>query len=717
MKQLSQEMKKGTMHVEDVPDPSLGAGGVVVRTQYSLISAGTERTSVSKRKSSLLSKVRSNPEMLKVVTDQMKNYGIVQTYKKVMNKLESYAPLGYSSAGTVVAVADDIEDFVPGDRVACAGAGYANHAELVFVPKNLCAKLPSEVSFQEGAFTTVGTIALQGVRQAAPTLGETVAVIGLGLVGQLTVQLLKAAGCSVIGIDLDSRNVALAKTMGANAAFKRMSPGAVQDVRSFTRGYGADAVIITAATKNNDPVELAGLISREKGRVIIVGDVGLSLPRDSYYLKELDIKLSRSYGPGRYDALYEEKGLDYPIGYVRWTEKRNMEEFLTLVEQKKVNVGALTTHVFTFADAPKAYNIITGKTPERYVGVLLEYPEAKPGPKSISVAPAQPTQASLSIGFIGAGNFAQSSLLPYLKAKNVAFKSVCTARGLNAKNVARQFGFERATTDPKEIYASEMIDTVFIATRHNLHASLCVQAIKNFKHVFVEKPLALNDAELDQIVSAHNAAMKKSNLRFMVGFNRRFAPSVREAKKFFEAAGQPMVINYRVNAGYLPKDHWSQDLIEGGGRIIGEVCHFIDTIQFITGGMPQKVFAQSLSTSGNYTQSDNVAITVRFNNAAVGVITYLANGDASVPKERIEMFAAGKTAVIENFKRLETYHGNTRKVKDWSVPDKGHRAEMEEFIESIHLANDLIPFESLIATTRATFRIIDSLETGRPVEV
>ena len=717
MKQVSQDMKKGILRVEEVPEPALHGGGVIVRNEFSLISAGTERASVQKRKQSLLTKARSNPNQVKLILDQIRQQGVWGVYRKVMTKLEAFGPLGYSAAGTVIAVARDVDDFVVGDRVACGGAS-ASHAGVLFVPKNLCAKVPLGVGMEQAAYTTVGAIALQGVRLASPTLGEAVVVIGLGLVGLLTVQILKAAGCSVIGIDIDVRSVAMAKSLGADAAFRRTSPGLVAEIQSSTRGLGADAIIITAATASSDPVQLAGEIARDKARVVLVGDVGTTLPRASYYMKELDFKISRSYGPGRYDKAYEEKGQDYPVGYVRWTEKRNMEEFLRLLKDHKVDVHRLTTHTFPIADAAKAYAMIAGKKKVTYIGVLLEYPHEKQSvPAAIAVAPPRDTKTSLSIGFIGAGNFAQSSLIPFLDTKSVALKGVCTSNGLNAKNVARKFGFEFASTDPREIYAAKNIDTVFIATRHNLHASLCVEAIKHHKHVFVEKPLALNEAGLREIVTAHDSAKKQSHLRLMVGFNRRFSPSVRKLKEFFANAAEPMVVNYRVSAGFLPKDHWVHDPIEGGGRIIGEVCHFIDTIQYLTNGEPVSVFAQALSLTGARTQSDNVAITIRLSNGSVGVITYLANGDSALPKERIEAFCGGKTAVLDNFKTLEMYSGGTRRVQETLSVDKGHKTEVEEFITSIHLANDLIPFQSLVATTRATFRIVESLETGLPVKV
>ena len=394
------------MHVEEVPEPALRQGGVIIRNEYSLISAGTERSSVQKRKEGLLSKAKSNPDMVKLVLSQMRHQGVWNVYKKVMTKLEAFGPLGYSSAGTVIAVANNVDDFVVGDKVACGGSG-ANHAEVLFVPKNLCVKVPEEVSQQDAAYTTVGAIALQGVRQTAPTLGETVVVIGLGLVGQITVQILKAAGCAVIGIDLDPQSVALARTLGADAAFRRSTAGLQADILSQTRGQGADAVIITAATKSNDPIQLAGELARDKGRVVLVGDVGITIPRAPYYMKELDFKLSRSYGPGRYDKAYEDQGRDYPLGFVRWTERRNMEEFLRLVREKKVNVQKLTTHTFPIENALEAYEMIAGKKKDRYIGVLLEYPATKkPAPKTVAVTAPRESKASLSIGFIGAGKMA-----------------------------------------------------------------------------------------------------------------------------------------------------------------------------------------------------------------------------------------------------------------------------------------------------------------------
>jgi len=717
MKQVTQEMKKGTMHIEEVPPPALRSGGVIVRNEYSLISAGTERSSVEKRKGSLLTKARSNPDQVKLVLDQIKQQGVWSVYRKVMSKLEDANALGYSTAGTVIAVAEDVDDFAVGDRVACGGSS-ASHGELSYVPKNLCVKLPPGVSAREAAYTTVGAIALQGVRLTGPTLGETVVVIGLGLVGQLTVQILKAAGCSVIGIDLDPRSVSLAKSLGADAAFRRSTPGLLSDIRSRTRGMGADAILITAATKSSDPVQLAGELARDKGRVVLVGDVGITLPRSSYYAKELEFKISRSYGPGRYDKEYEEKGHDYPLGYVRWTEKRNMEEFVRLLAEKKVDVKSLTTHTFPIAEALKAYTLISGKGKERAIGVLIEYPGgATAGQSAVTVAAPSKSKGTLAVGFIGAGNFAQSSLIPYLDSKNVVLKGVCTSNGLNAKNVARKFGFQTATTDPKDIYASKEIDTVFIATRHNLHGPLCVEAIGHHKHVFVEKPLALNEAELREIIKAHDAATKQSHLRLMVGFNRRFAPTVRRAKEFFADLNEPLFVVYRVNAGFIPSDHWVHDPVEGGGRIIGEVCHFIDTIQYLTRGEPVSVFAQSLSLGGKRTQTDNVSITLRLSDGSVGTIVYLANGDSSVPKERIEISCGGKTAIVDNFKALETYAGGAKRVHESLSIDKGHKTEVEEFITSVHLATDLIPFQSLVATTRTTFKIIESLQTGLPVSV
>ncbi len=607
MKQVTQHNKTGDVRVEQVPVPALKSGHVLVKTRYSLISAGTERASITQRRASLLQRAKSQPELVLRVLEQVKQYGLINTYRRVKTRLESTAPIGYSVAGTVVAVGGKDLPVKPGDRVACAGAGYASHAEYVVVPIHLCAKIPKGVNLDDAAYTTLGAIALQGVRVADPTLGEIVVVIGLGLLGQLTIQLLKANGCFVIGVDPDDATVRLARENGADLALRRDTGDVKNVVRAATKGLGADAVIITAATPSSDPVELSGELCREKGRVVLVGDVGLHLPRAPYYMKELDFRLSRSLGPGRYDPEYEERGKEYPASYVRWSENRNMQEFLRLLSIRGIVLDKLTTHRFTIDDVQAAYALITGansKKREHFVGVLLDYGEREEEmldtlSPSIPVTAKQgdSRSANIRVGFIGAGNFAQGFLLPHIeRSRTTSLIGVCNGNGLSATNVARTFGFEFATSEPNEIIGNDSINTVFIATRHNLHASLTLQALKSGKNVFVEKPLALAPAELKEIQKVYHAASTTGGPpMLMVGFNRRFAPHVQHAKRFFDNAVGPYVIQYRVNAGAVSKTHWTRDPIEGGGRIIGEVCHFIDLMQFLTSSHPVKVFAEPLS--------------------------------------------------------------------------------------------------------------------------
>lgn len=730
MKQVSQRVKSGEIVVEEVPTPAMKAGYLLVQTHYSVISPGTERASVSSRSGSLLSKARKNPDLVKKILQQVAQQGLITTYKRVQSRLESLASLGYSASGEVVSVGSGITDIAAGTRVACAGAGYANHAEYLLIPRNLCAKIPHGVGFDEAAYTTIGAIALQGVRQAVPTLGETVAVVGLGLVGQLTVQLLKAQGCIVIGIDLDRMAVELAKSSGADVAVGRTSADVKKVIQGLTRGKGVDAVIITAATTSNDPVQLSGDICREKGRVVLVGDVGLQLPRGPYYMKEIDFKLSRSYGPGRYDPAYEEGGNDYPLGYVRWTENRNMEEFLRLLSTKEVDVQKLTTHRFNIDEAGKAYKLIagTGKgTRERYVGVLLDYEASHVrGDRIISRVDLLPsitaTQvAPLNIGFLGAGSFAQASLLPPLKSHpGISLVGVCTGNGLNAKSVARNYNFQFATTNAKDILENEAIGTIFIATRHNLHAEYTIEGLKRGKNVFVEKPLAVNERELAELVTAYQAmARSKKRGLLMVGFNRNFAPSVRTAKAFFAEATGPFVINYRVNAGFLPSTHWTRDPNEGGGRIVGEVCHFVALMQHFIKAVPDRVFTEAISIPGPLNgEDDSTIITLRFSDGSIGTVSYLANADSSLPKEYVEISSTGRTAILDNFQRLRLYRNEKLVETSSNTIQKGHREEIEAFLAAINDAKESpIPFDSLVTTTRITFKALESLKKGIPVRL
>jgi polar amino acid transport system substrate-binding protein len=728
MKQIAQHIKSGAMKVADVPPPSPGRGMILVKNYFSVISAGTEKTSVDSRKSSMLQRARSQPDEVRKVVEEVRRNGLAKTYKRVMNKLDSFAGLGYSSAGIVLAVEESVQDIEIGDRVACGGADYAVHSDVIAVPRNLVAKIPTGVSMEAAAYTTIAAIALQGVRQTEPTLGETVVVIGLGLLGQFTVQFLKANGCRVIGIDLDPAAVALAKQSGADVALNRNDDPVESVVHSLSAGFGADATIITAGTSSNDPIELAGRLTRERGRVVMVGAAAMNIPRGPYYMKEIDIRMSRSYGPGRYDGNYEEEGRDYPIGFVRWTENRNMQAYLSLLAEGRINTDILTSHRFTTDDALAAYEMIEGEKQEPYVGIVIAYDDIDENElASISRSEAHtsapqisPKRSSLTVGFIGAGSFASGFLLPHLKEMNdVTLDCVSNRSGLTAADMRNKFGFKRTSTSADDVLTDETIGTVFIATPHGQHAPYSFEALRHGKHVFVEKPLALNEEELrpiERLLLDHPEISGK--LQLMVGFNRRFAPLVKEMQQFFAEIREPAMVHYYVNAGFLPKDHWTQHPIDGGGRIVGEVCHFIDTIQFLTGAHPIRVSAECISSDNEaVTNFDTVNITMRMSDGSVGVITYLANGDGSIPKERIMMSAGNSTAVMDNFQTL-TLARNGKQSRKKGSGDKGHRNEVIAFMEAIRTKGPAaIPLESIMITTRTTFRVLEALNSKQTLDM
>ena len=714
MLQIIQHQKNGELFVEEVPAPILREGGVLVKNAFSLISAGTERTSVETAKASLIGKARSRPDLVKQVFNNIKKEGLITTYKKVKTRLDNFKTLGYSTAGVVIESSCD--EFQVGDRVACAGAGYASHAEVVFVPKNLATKLPKNVDFDEAAFTTLGAIAMQGVRQADVKIGESVAIIGLGLLGQLTLQIIKAAGCNVIGIDISHSALELAKELGADKTVESKTEIALKAVDLLTGGLGVDAVIITAATKSNEPIEIAGNICRDRGRVVIVGAVRADVPRSPFYEKEIEIKMSRSYGPGRYDYNYEEKGTDYPAGYVRWTENRNMDSFLKLVSEKKINLKRLITHRFPIKEAVKAYDVILGKTNEKFIGILIEYPQERKRAKSETQIINLSTKKSslkihkLNIGFIGAGNFAQSYLLPNLKKnRNVKLEIVVDYSPITAKSIAKKFGFHYASTDFNDILKNDDIHAVFISTTHDSHASLALDSLKNGKNVYVEKPLAINKNQLSEI----DKVMRKDPAHFlMVGYNRRFSRPVKLLKSFFHNTNEPLVMNYRVNVGSLPKEHWLHDP-EHGGRIIGEGCHFIDTMKYISDSEIRSVFARPLNQgNSNITNRDNVIALFEFENGSIGSLSYFEKGDPRFPKEYLEIFGGEKAGVLNDFHHLElSQEGKLKKHK--FNGEKGHREEIEDVINSLLKGEKSpIPFDSIFNTTMATFLIIKSIETG-----
>ncbi|MBI4927817.1 MAG: bi-domain-containing oxidoreductase, partial [Anaerolineae bacterium] len=639
MKQLLQNMRDGKAVVAEVPAPAVRRGCALVQTAASLVSAGTERMVVEFAEKSLLGKARSRPDLVRQILDKARREGLLPTLQAAFNRLDQPMALGYASAGTVIAVGEGLRGFQPGDRVACAGGGFAVHAEVAIVPQNLLAKLPDTVDFEQAAFTTLAAIALHGFRLAQPQVGERVAVIGLGLLGLLSVGLARAAGCSVFGVDLSPQRVALARQLGAEAVLRADAEAAGA---GFTRGRGFDTVLICADARSNDPIELAGALARDRGHVIAVGAVGLNIPRKVYYEKEIQFLVSRSYGPGRYDPAYEERGQDYPLGFVRWTEGRNLEAVVDLLESGRLDVRPLITHRFPIERGAEAYELITGKRNEPFLGVLLTYPQdlnAQPQQR-IALTPRapQPLTGQPVLGVLGAGNYATAMFLPAVKKTGgVALAGVVSAGGLSARHAAQKFGFNFASSDEAEILDNPDVNLVALLTRHNQHARQSLRALRNGKHVYCEKPLAINEAELSELT----AALQDPQLPLLtVGFNRRFAPLAQTLKSTLVGRTEPLAAHYRVNAGYLPLTHWTQDPAVGGGRIIGEGCHFIDFLVFLVGQLPVRVEAQALPDGGRYRQ-DNVQITLTFPDGSLGTLTYLSNGDKSVAKERMEVFCGG----------------------------------------------------------------------------
>ncbi|HEX8161962.1 MAG TPA: bi-domain-containing oxidoreductase [Pyrinomonadaceae bacterium] len=727
MKQLLQNLKNGEGRVADVPAPVALEGRVVVRTAASLVSAGTERAVVELGRKSLVGKARERPDLVRKVVDKVKAEGLVNTLGAVREKLDESHALGYSAAGVVAEVGAGVTEFRAGDRVACAGAGYATHAEVLSVPKNLCVRLPDGVDFEAGAFGTVGAIALQGVRLAEPTLGESVVVVGLGLIGQLTCQLLAANGCRVFGIDVDPARVDLARALGADDG-ATSSGDAPRAVEAWTRGRGADAVLVTAATQSSEPVALAGEISRLKGRVVAVGAVGMDVPRNLYFARELTLRVSMSYGPGRYDPEYEERGHDYPLPYVRWTEGRNIEAFLDAVAAGRVRTAPLVTHRFAIEEGERAYRLIAGDTREPHLAVLLTYDAAREPATVIERRPrgvageegragdaAARRASEVRVGMIGAGAYARAMLLPHFKAAGARFQSIATASGVTARDVGEKYDFAALASGADAVVEDPDVNLVVVATRHDSHAALARRALEAGKHVFVEKPLALTDEELDALLEAAS----RSSAKLMVGFNRRFSPAARAAKDFFADRRGPLSILYRVNAGRVPAAHWTQSPAEGGGRVRGEVCHFVDLCQFFAGAPPVGVFAESVrSDNAETVDDDSVFVTLRFGDGSNACVAYLAEGDRALAKERVEIFGAGRSFVVEDFRASLAYRGGREERTKLRAADKGQAEEVRAACRMVLEGTPPpVPLAELAATTRATFRILDSLRTGQPIKV
>lgn len=706
MQQLTQKLGSGDMVIQEIPYPQVGEGMVVVKNHYSIISAGTEGSTVQAARKSLIGKAKERPQQVKQVLDVLKKQGFVQTYLAVMKKLDAYSPLGYSCAGEVIEVGEGVKDFQVGDLVACAGAGYANHAEVVVVPVNLTVKLSNNVDLKDASYNTLGAISMQGVRQADMRLGETCVVIGLGLLGQLACLILKASGINVIGIDISENAVKHANDNSVvDFGWSRNSIGIEEKILHATNGHGADAVIIAAATSSSDPVNFAGAVARKKGKVIILGAVPTGFDRDPhYYRKELELKMACSYGPGRYDLNYEEKGIDYPVAYVRWTEKRNMEAFQELIAKKRINIGYLSTHQFSFEDAGKAFDLVVDKT-EPFIGIVLKYDASKTQNKDAVIVQQNEPVDGLNVSFIGAGSYAQGNLLPNIPVNaKVQRIGVLTNNGTTSKRVAEKFKFGFCATKEEDIL-NDKTNTLFIATRHDSHGPYVLKGLQANQNIFVEKPLCLSESEMEEI----EAAQKKSGKALMIGFNRRFSPLSQEVKKKF--GDGPMSMIYRINAGSIPADNWIQDLEIGGGRIVGEACHFIDYLTFMNGSLPVKVSASALPDPKGL--NDTVNIIIQFENGSTGVIAYYANGSKELTKEYIEIYSSGSTAIIEDFKRLTIYGKGRPTKKKLMNQNKGQKEMVEAYFDNLLKdGSSAIPQKEIFSVMHATFRVVHSIENG-----
>lgn len=708
MKQVLQHLRTGEMELAELPCPQVGRGQLLIQTRASLISAGTERMLVEFSQANLIQKTRQQPDKVLQVLEKVKTDGLFPAMEAVKSKLDQPLPLGYCNVGEVIEVGGGVEGFQVGDRVVSNGP----HAEVVLVPVNLCAKVPEGVSDDEAVFTVLGAIALQGIRLIQPTLGESFVVTGLGLVGLLTVQLLKAQGCRVLGLDLDSARVELAKAYGADTVDLSRGEDPMAAARAFSRGWGVDGVIITASTKSNEPIHQAAQICRKKGRIVLIGVVGLELSRTDFYEKELSFQVSCSYGPGRYDPAYEGQGHDYPIGYVRWTEQRNFEAVLDMLAENHLKTGPLISHHFPLGEAARAYDLIGGSEP--VLGILLTYDEAAKATfdRTIEITPeAVPvasTPTGLVLGMIGAGNYAIRTLIPAFKKAGVRLKTVASGGDATGAYAGRKFGFEAATTDTESLLADPDINAVAIATRHDSHARFVCQALQAGKHVFVEKPLAITRDELREIESTYGRMQSGGQaLLLMVDFNRRFAPHIRKMKELLEGVREPKSIVMTVNAGEIPPDDWTQDPAVGGGRIIGEGCHFIDLLRFLVGEPVVSVQTTMMGDAPGVTiRDDKVSFTLGFADGSFGTVHYLANGHRSFPKERLEVFTGGKILQLDNFRRLRGYGWKGFRKLNLRRQDKGNTQSVVAFLDTIRRSGSLpIPFDEIVEATRISLEI------------
>ena len=708
MKQILQSLKTGNVQVNDIPAPAKKNGQLLIKTSQTLVSAGTERMLVEFGKAGWIEKARLQPDKVRLVLDKIKTDGLQPTLEVVFNKLDQPLPLGYCNVGVVVDKGKGSTDFSVGDRIISNG----KHAEFVSVPFNLCAKIPDTVSDEDAAFGVLASIALQGIRLANPTLGENVVVIGLGLIGLLTVQLLKAQGCRVLGIDYDSKKTRLAQKFGAEIVNLGEGQDSIKEAERFSRSKGVDAVIIAAATKSNDPVTQAAIMCRKRGRIVLVGVSGLELSREIFYKKELTFQVSSSYGPGRYDPNYEEKGFDYPIGFVRWTEQRNFEAVLDMMAEGRLNLKPLVSHQFKIKEAEKAYEVIN--TDKHALGILLKYPRSKT--KKIETTINLKTKnyrksikdgsinEDLNVCFLGAGNYATSTLIPAFKAEGSHLLTIASTSGVSGFHAARKFGFTSTTTDNNTIFDDPESKVIVITTRHDSHADLVLKGLKNGKHIFVEKPLSLTIPELKKIELVYKSLMDSSETPpiLMVGFNRRFAPQVQKIKSLLTQVNGPKSFVLTVNAGEISDNHWINDTEIGGGRIIGEVCHFIDLLRFLAGSTIESWSCAAMDSGAN----DTVSITMKFSDGSLGSINYFANGNKAYPKETLDVFSSGRVLKLNNYRELTGFGwSGFKKMRLWKQ-DKGQKACVKTFLASLdHTVASPIPIDEILEVSRISIEI------------
>jgi len=696
-------IKKGKIVVEKVPAPIVSEDEILVEVYYSCISTGTEIANVEASARPLIRKVLEKPQDVRRTVENVRKEGLINTIGKIVNKIEARHATGYSASGIIKDIGSNIKNFKYGDRVACAGIGIANHSEFIVVPENLTVKVPDSLSLKEASTVAVGSIAMHGVRRCDPKIGEVVVVIGLGIIGQLSVQLLKLSGCYVIGIDIDMERINRAKKVGLDKGLNAKDPDIIGEIIRNTNGYGADSIIITASSKDSDIINNAIKMSRKKGRIVIVGNINLTINREDFYEKELDLLMSTSYGPGRYDEKYEKKGIDYPYAYIRWTENRNMQEYLNLISEGKINVGILIDGIYDIENASDAYNMLKANEKKPLI-IILEYKEDKVPKKKIILKNYKLQHEKINVGIIGAGSFIKGVHLPNLKKLDYIYKinAICSKTGINADSLAKQYKAKYSTTDYKLLLNDKDIDLILIGTRHNLHSKLAIEALNAGKAVFLEKPMSVNKKELENLVKV----LEKKELPFMVGFNRRFSPFLEEIKCITDDRVNPMIISYRINAGFLPKEHWVNSE-EGGGRNIGEACHIYDLFNFLTNSEATFINAVSINpTTEQYSYNDNFVATIRYRDGSVCSLIYTSLGIDSVPKEQMEIYFDNKVIFLNDYKELRFYGVKGKNIKS-SIQNKGHFEELLKFGNSLKdkSSNQIIPISQLVQATEISFEV------------